>query len=89
MPQSKKVLSVFSLVMINVIAVDSLRTLPLTAKLGLHLVAFYFVAALIFFIPVALVAADYKRHRRDNRIGHEVDRRHRTIGNVPRGRQRA
>ncbi len=58
MPQSKKILSVFSLVMINVIAVDSLRTLPLTAKLGLHLVAFYLVAAFVFFIPVALVAAE-------------------------------
>ena len=58
MSQSKKVLSVFSLVMINVIAVDSLRTLPLTAKLGLHLVAFYLAAAFVFFIPVALVAAE-------------------------------
>lgn len=58
MPHSKKVLSVFSLVMINVIAVDSLRTLPLTAKLGLNLVAFYLAAAFVFFIPVALVAAE-------------------------------
>ncbi len=58
MPHSKKVLSVFSLVMINVIAVDSLRTLPLTAKLGFHLVTFYLVAAFAFFIPVALVAAE-------------------------------
>lgn len=58
MSQSKKVLSVFSLVMINVIAVDSLRTLPLSAKLGLHLVAFYLAAAFVFFIPVALVAAE-------------------------------
>jgi amino acid transporter len=58
MPQSKKVLSVFSLVMINVIAVDSLRTLPLSAKLGFHLIAFYLVAAFAFFIPVALVAAE-------------------------------
>lgn len=58
MPQSKKVLSVFSLVMINVIAVDSLRTLPLTAKLGMHLITFYLLAAFVFFIPVALVAAE-------------------------------
>lgn len=58
MPQSKKILSVFSLVMINVIAVDSLRTLPLTAKMGLQLVAFYVLAAFVFFIPVALVAAE-------------------------------
>lgn len=54
----KKVLSVFSLVMINVIAVDSLRTLPITAKLGLSLVSYYLIAAFAFFIPVALVAAE-------------------------------
>ncbi|MFY7697275.1 MAG: amino acid permease [Legionella sp.] len=58
MTQSKRVLSVFSLVMINVIAVDSLRTLPLTAKLGLSLVSYYLLAAVAFFIPVALVAAE-------------------------------
>jgi glutamate:GABA antiporter len=58
MPTPKKVLSVFSLVMINVIAVDSLRTLPISAKLGLPLIAYYLVAAFAFFIPVALVAAE-------------------------------
>lgn len=58
MNQSKKVLSVFSLVMINVIAVDSLRTLPISAKLGLSLISYYCIAALAFFIPVALVAAE-------------------------------
>lgn len=56
--QSKRVLTVFSLVMINVIAVDSVRTLPITAKLGLSLVSYYVLAAFIFFIPVALVAAE-------------------------------
>ena len=44
--------------MINVIAVDSLRTVPITAKLGLPLVSYYIVAALAFFFPVALVAAE-------------------------------
>lgn len=58
MKQSKKVLNVFSLVMINVIAVDSLRTLPISAKLGISLISYYIVAALAFFIPVALVAAE-------------------------------
>lgn len=55
---AKKVLSVFSLVMINVIAVDSLRTLPISAKLGASLISYYLIAALAFFIPVALVAAE-------------------------------
>lgn len=58
MRDSKRVLSVFSLVMINVIAVDSLRTLPISAKLGITLVYYYLVAAFVFFIPVALVAAE-------------------------------
>lgn len=53
-----KVLSVFSLVMINVIAVDSLRTLPISAKLGSSLISYYILAAMVFFIPVALVAAE-------------------------------
>lgn len=58
MNHSKKVLNVFSLVMINIIAVDSLRTLPISAKLGLSLISYYIVAAFAFFIPVALVAAE-------------------------------
>jgi len=58
MTKQKHVLSVFSLVMINVIAVDNLRTLPISAKLGLPLVSYYFIAALAYFIPVALVAAE-------------------------------
>lgn len=51
-------MSVFTLVMINVIAVDSLRTLPMSAKLGLPLISYYMVAAFAFFIPIALVAAE-------------------------------
>lgn len=58
MTSSKKMLSVFSLVMINVIAVDSLRTLPLSASLGLSLIGFYAIAAIAFLLPVALVAAE-------------------------------
>jgi glutamate:GABA antiporter len=57
-PSSKRVLSVFSLIMINVIAVDSLRTLPLSAKFGAPLILYYVILALIFFIPVALVTAE-------------------------------
>lgn len=53
-----KVLSVFSLVMINVIAVDSLRTLPISAKFGYPLIFYYVVIALLFFFPVALVTAE-------------------------------
>lgn len=58
MQSPKKILSVFSLVMINVIAVDSLRTLAMSAKLGLPLIFYYILAAFTFFIPAALVAAE-------------------------------
>ena len=54
----KRVLSVFSLVMINVIAVDSIRTLPLAATYGLSLVTLYLIGAVLFFIPTALISAE-------------------------------
>ncbi|HSX03350.1 MAG TPA: APC family permease [Rhabdochlamydiaceae bacterium] len=53
-----KVLGFFQLVMINVIAVDSIRTLPFSAVYGFSLVFFYLLAALTFFIPTALVSAE-------------------------------
>lgn len=53
MNHPKKVLSVFSLVMINVIAVDSLRTLPISAKLGLSLISYYVVAAFAFYSRIS------------------------------------
>jgi amino acid transporter len=55
---SKKVLSVFSLVMINVIAVDSLRSLTISAQYGFSLVFFYILGGLLFLIPTALIAAE-------------------------------
>ncbi|MDN3506013.1 MAG: APC family permease [Simkaniaceae bacterium] len=54
----KKALGFFQLVMINVIAVDSIRTLPFSAVYGFSLVFFYLLAALTFFIPTALVSAE-------------------------------
>lgn len=56
--QRKKSLSIFSLVMINVIAVDSLRSLPVSAEYGFSSVFYYLLAGLFFFIPAALVAAE-------------------------------
>ena len=53
-----RVLSVFSLVMINVIAVDSIRTLPMAASYGFALITLYVIAALAFFIPTALITAE-------------------------------
>jgi amino acid transporter len=53
-----KTLGSFALVMINIIAIASLRNLPFGAVYGLPLIFFYAVAALIFFIPTALIAAE-------------------------------
>ena len=54
----KKVLGTFQIIMINVIAVDSIRTLPFSAQYGFSLIFFYAIAALFFFIPSALVSAE-------------------------------
>src|SRR3990167_5293209 len=54
----KKSLGLFHLVMINVIAVDSIRTLTFSAVYGFSLVFFYLLMALMFFIPTALVSAE-------------------------------
>lgn len=55
---NKKVLSVFSLVMINVIVVDSIRTLPIGAAMGWSVIFYYVMGGLFFMIPIALVAAE-------------------------------
>lgn len=53
-----KTLGVFTLVMINVIAIDNLRSLTAGAEFGFALVFFYVFAALLFFIPTILVTAE-------------------------------
>jgi len=55
--QKGKMISVFTLVMINVIAVDSLRTLPISAEYGTSLIFYYALAGLCFFLPTILVTS--------------------------------
>lgn len=55
-------LGVFSLVMINVIAIDSLRNLPANAANGFSLVLLYGVATVLFLIPCILVTAELATH---------------------------
>ncbi len=57
-PSDKKTLGFFQLVMINVIAVDSIRTLPFSAVYGFSLIFFYLITAVVFFLPTALVSAE-------------------------------
>lgn len=51
-------LSVASVIMITITSVDSIRNLPGTALLGSHVISFFLMAGLCFFIPTALVCAE-------------------------------
>lgn len=53
-----KVLSTFSLMMITVGSIVSVRNLPLMAIFGSKLTVFFFIGALFFLIPTALVSAE-------------------------------
>lgn len=53
-----KVLTVFSLTMITVGSVDSIRNLPATALFGSQLIFFFILAAIFFLLPCALVSAE-------------------------------
>lgn len=57
-----RVLSVFTLVMINVIAIDSLRNLPANATMGLGIVFFYILAGILFLLPCVLITAELATH---------------------------
>lgn len=58
MKKSNKAISVFSLAMINVAAVASIRGWPMFAENGFSLVFYIVLAALLFFLPAALVSAE-------------------------------
>lgn len=58
MTRKKHVLTVFSLTMITIGSVDSIRNLPTTALLGGQLISFFIIGALFFLIPAALVSAE-------------------------------
>lgn len=58
MSNVRRALTVFSLTMITVGSVDSIRNLPATALFGSQLIAFFILGALFFLIPTALVSAE-------------------------------
>ena len=55
---SKRVLSVFSLTMINVIALADVRSLPISAEYGWTLIAYTILGAIFFLVPCALVVSE-------------------------------
>ena len=54
----KRVISVFTLAMLNVSVMASLRNLPLAAEYGLSLIFYFVTVALLFLVPSALVSAE-------------------------------
>jgi len=59
MSTSQKVkLGVFTLAMLNVAAIASLRGLPTMAEYGLSSIFYYLLAAVVFLIPTSLVSAE-------------------------------
>ena len=53
-----KKISLFSLVMLIVASIDSIRNLPMAALFGSSLIFFFIASAFVFLIPTALVAAE-------------------------------
>lgn len=51
-------LGIFSLIMMTIVSVDSVRNLPATALFSSHLLFFYGVAAVFFLLPSAFVSAE-------------------------------
>lgn len=58
MKTSSRTLSVFTLAMINVAAVSSVRNWPTIAEYGFASLFFFTIATLLFFIPVSMVSAE-------------------------------
>ena len=58
MSSKKHSLTIFSLTMITVGSVDSIRNLPATALFGSQLIFYFILGALFFLIPTALVSAE-------------------------------
>ncbi|CAM2824503.1 APC family permease [Legionella worsleiensis] len=58
MSNKKHSLTIFSLTMITVGSVDSIRNLPATALFGSQLIFYFLLGAVFFLIPTALVSAE-------------------------------
>lgn len=54
----RKKISLFSLVLLVISAIDSIRNLPASALFGSHLIFFFILSAILFLIPTALIAAE-------------------------------
>jgi putative glutamate/gamma-aminobutyrate antiporter len=57
-PATTAKITVFALAMLNIVAVVSLRGLPVEAEYGLSSIFYYILAAVFFLVPMSLVAAE-------------------------------
>lgn len=55
---SRRTLSVFTLTMINLAAMGSIRSWPVTAEYGFSSIFYFLMGTLLFFLPLALVTAE-------------------------------
>ncbi len=58
MSKKRHSLTIFSLTMITVGSVDSIRNLPTTALFGSQLIFYFTLSAIFFLLPTALVSAE-------------------------------
>ena len=68
-------LGVFTLAIMNVTAVVSLRGLPAEAVYGMSSAFYYLFAAIVFLIPTSLVAAELAAMFQDKQGGRSEERR--------------
>lgn len=59
---SKKPLTLLSLIFITIVSVDSIRNLPATAIFGSQIFFFFIGACLLFLLPCALISAELSAH---------------------------
>ena len=67
MSTTRRTLGIFSIAMITAGSVDSIRNLPATALFGSSVIFFFGLAALLFLLPCALVAAELGSTTPDDR----------------------
>jgi putative glutamate/gamma-aminobutyrate antiporter len=57
-PKIRRTITVFTLAMINIAAIGSVKNWPVTAEYGFSSVFYLLFAAMVFFIPVSLISAE-------------------------------
>jgi glutamate:GABA antiporter len=57
-PRIPRTLSIFTLAMINVAAIGSVKNWPVTAEYGFASIFYFILAAIVFFLPISLVTAE-------------------------------